>query len=172
MLFTTTTPNFCDIQGELWETMDTLLAQMEAQDSVQRLKVIDSSTETLRWTNTQRTKGGGRNFSTNKSSSFSRSGPVRHSANGANKQTCDYCQALGKDEKIWSSHDKHNCFSLFPEKRRTKSQARMLSVPVFTDEMDVWDLQQALEAVEDQFYATQVSEEDTLPLPGGGLSPQ
>ena len=35
MLFTTATPNFCDIQEEIWETMDTLLAQMEAQDSIQ-----------------------------------------------------------------------------------------------------------------------------------------
>ena len=173
MLFTTTTPNFCDIQGELWETMDTLLAQMEAQDSVQRLKVVDP-TETLRWTNTQRTRGGagGRNFPTIKSSNFSRPGPPRQSPNGSSKQTCEYCQALGKDEKIWSSHDKLNCFSLFPEKKRTKSQARMLSVPVFTDEMNGWDLQQALEAVEDQFYATQVNEDDTLPHPGGGLSPQ
>ena len=173
MLFTTTTPNFCDIQGELWETMDTLLAQMEAQDSVQRLKAVDSA-ETLRWANTQtqRSKGGSRNFSTNKGSSFSRPGPVRQSLGGANKQICEYCQALGKDEKIWSSHDKLNCFSLFPEKRKTKTQARMLSVPVYTDEMEVWDLQQALEAVEDQFYATQALEEDTLPLPGGGLSPQ
>ena len=55
MLFTPETPNFCDIQRELCETMDTLLAQMEAQSTVQRLYVTES-TENLRWMNTQRSR--------------------------------------------------------------------------------------------------------------------
>ena len=52
-LFTSATPNFCDIQRELCETMDTLLAQMEAQNSVQRMQVTDDA-ENLRWVNSQR----------------------------------------------------------------------------------------------------------------------
>ena len=40
MLFTTQTPNFCDIKNELCNTMDTILAQMESQ-SIQRLQVKD-----------------------------------------------------------------------------------------------------------------------------------
>ena len=53
MLFTANTPNFCDIQQELCDTMDTLLAQMEAQNNIQRLQVVDTDpSETLRWTNT------------------------------------------------------------------------------------------------------------------------
>ena len=43
MLFTASTPNFYDIQQELCDTMDTLLAQMEAHNNIQRLQVIDST---------------------------------------------------------------------------------------------------------------------------------
>lgn len=160
MLFTRATPNFCDIQGELCETMDSLLAQMEAQDNIQRLKAYDDTTENLRWTNIQRTRGAANKVG--KGPNF-RTGASRQSRAGTNKQNCDYCLALGKDEKIWSTHDKLNCFSLFPEKRRGKTQARMLSVPVLTDDTDSWDLQEALEAVENQFYATQIDEDDLSP---------
>ena len=149
MLFTNATPNFCDIQGELCDTMDTLLAQMEAQDSVHRLKTIDS-TENLRWANSQRTRNAGRNGQERKSVAI-RPGSVRQPSGTTSNQCCDYCLALGKDEKIWSTHNKLKCFSLFPEKRKTRSQARMLSVPIYTDETDSWDLQDALQAVEDQF---------------------
>lgn len=169
MLFTNATPNFCDIQGELCETMDSLLAQMEAQDNIQRLKAYDDTTENLRWMNIQRTRGATNNV---RKGQNIRTGSNRQSKAGSNKQNCDYCLALGKDEKIWSSHDKLNCFSLFPEKRRGKTQARMLSVPVLTDDSDSWDLQQALEAVENQFYATQIEEDDLSPSSGEFLSPQ
>ena len=169
MLFTNATPNFCDIQGELCETMDSLLAQMEAQDNIQRLKAYDDTTENLRWMNIQRTRGATNNV---RKGQNIRTGSYRQSKAGSNKQNCDYCLALGKDEKIWSSHDKLNCFSLFPEKRRGKTQARMLSVPVLTDDSDSWDLQQALEAVENQFYATQIEEDDLSPSSGEFLSPQ
>ena len=169
MLFTNATPNFCDIQGELCETMDSLLAQMEAQDNIQRLKAYDDTTENLRWMNIQRTRGATNNVGKGQNI---RTGSNRQSKAGSNKQNCDYCLALGKDEKIWSSHDKLNCFSLFPEKRRGKTQARMLSVPVLTDDSDSWDLQQALEAVENQFYATQIEEDDLSPSSGEFLSPQ
>ena len=171
MLFTSATPSFCDIQGELCETMDTLLVQMEAQDNIQRLKDYDDTTENLRWTNIQRTRGAsGKSFQVNKG--MNRTGTNRQTRVGSNKQNCDYCLALGKDEKIWSTHDKLNCFSLFPEKRRGKTQARMLSVPVLTDDSNSWDLQQALEAVENQFYATQIDEDDRSPSSGEFLSPQ
>ena len=169
MLFTNATPNFCDIQGELCETMDSLLAQMEAQDNIQRLKAYDDTTENLRWMNIQRTRGATNNVGKGQNI---RTGSNRQSKAGSNKQNCDYCLALGKDEKIWSSHDKLNCFSLFPEKRRGKTQARMLSVPVLTDDSDSWDLQQALEAVENQFYATQIEEDGLSPSSGEFLSPQ
>ena len=160
MLFTVATPNFCDIQGELWDTMDTLLSQMEAQENIHRLKVTDQP-ENLRWV---QSKPLNRNYQTAKSNP----GHKR-----TNKTICDYCAALGKDERIWSSHDKFSCFSLFPEKRRNKTVARMLSVPVYTDENNAWDLQQALTAVEDQFYATKISDSsDDTNLPDDTFTPQ
>ena len=127
MLFPPETPNFCDIQRELCETMDTLLAQMEAQSSVQRLYVTDD-TENLRWLNAQKSR--------NQPSSrtpLNRPGMQRQTIVQRKKQSCEYCQALGKDEKIWSTHDKFSCFALFPEKRRSRTQSRMLSVPVLAD---------------------------------------
>ena len=145
MLFTNATPSFCDIQGELWDTMDTLLSQMEAQDNIHRLQAIDQP-ENLRWIQSK---------TTNRNSQASKSNPV---SKRLNRTTCDYCAALGKDERIWSSHDKLNCFSLFPEKRKNKPLARMLSVPIYTDDDNSWDLQQALTAVEDQFYASKVTD--------------
>ena len=45
-----------------------------------------------------------------------------------------------------------NCYDLFPEKKRSRVNARMLSIPVMTDENDTWDLQDAFEVVENQFY--------------------
>ena len=165
MLFTPETPNFCDIQRELCETMDTLLAQMEAQSSVQRLYVTDS-TENLRWMNTQRS----RNQQTSRTPS-NRPGGQRQTRIRGEKQSCEYCQALGKDEKIWSTHDKLNCFALFPEKRKPRTQSRMLSVPVFTNENESWDLQEALRAVEAQYYATHASDEES-PFVEDFLSPQ
>ena len=155
MLFTTNTPNFCDIQQEICDTMDTLLAQMEAQNSIQRMQVVDASTystsEALRWSNTA-SRGKPHSYrgaSAMSSGGASRPAPGRQQVT---KKTCDYCLALGKDEKIWSTHDKMNCYDLFPEKRRNRVNARLLSVPVMTDENDTWDLQDALNTVENQFY--------------------
>ena len=49
----------------------------------------------------------------------------------------------------------------------------MLSVPVYTDENNAWDLQQALTAVEDQFYATKISDSsDDTNLPDDTFTPQ
>ena len=151
MLFTSTTPNYCDIQRELCETMDTLLAQMEAQSSVQRMQVRDEA-ENIRWLKSQR--------SNNQQRNTNRSGAQRQQVTiQGKKQSCDYCQALGKDEKIWSTHDKMTCFALFPEKRKLRTQTRLLSVPVLADENDSWDLHEALRAVETQYYATNTLEE-------------
>ena len=159
-LFTSATPNFCDIQRELCETMDTLLAQMEAQNSVQRMQVIDDA-ENLRWVNSQRLRN-------QTSKNNNRPGIQRHQViTKGRKQSCDYCQALGKDEKVWSTHDKMNCFALFPEKGRSRTQTRMLSVPVLADENESWDLQEALRAVETQYYATNTVED--IPAPGDPL---
>ena len=159
MLFTTNTPNFCDIQQEICDTMDTLLAQMEAQNSIQRMQAIDTSasSETLRWSNTT-SRGRFQN---------SRGAPPRSSGGGgassriaqgrqqALKKTCEYCLAIGKDEKIWSTHDKMNCYDLFPEKRRNRVNAKLLSVPIMTDENDTWDLQDALNTVKNQLIIRQ-----------------
>ena len=151
MLFTSTTPNYCDVQRELCETMDTLLGQMEAQSCVQRMQVRDEN-ENIRWLRSQR--------SNNQQRNTNRSGAQRQQMTSqGKKQSCDYCQALGKDEKIWSTHDKMNCFALFPEKRKLRTQTRMLSVPVLADENDSWDLDEALRAVETQYYATNTLEE-------------
>ena len=164
MLFPKSTPNFCDIQQELCETMDTILAQMEAHENINRLNTIES-TETLRWAN-----------SVPRGKPFLRRGPQGRPGN-APKSTfpqrrpqqqqlsCDYCIALGKDEKIWATHDKLNCYDLFPEKRRTRVNARMLSVPVMTDENEEWDLQEALNMVENQFYSQTTISDDTDNLP-------
>lgn len=152
MLFTASTPNFCDIQQELCDTMDTLLAQMEAHNNIQRLQVIDSTpSETLRWTNTASRGRGNQRGSQSRPAGLSRPSQAP-SRQQVSRKTCQYCQVLGKDERIWSSHDKLNCFDLFPEKRSMKVNARMLNIPVMTDENDTWDLQDALEVVENQFY--------------------
>ena len=152
MLFTANTPNFCDIQQELCDTMDTLLAQMEAHNNIQRLQVIDSTpSEALRWTNTASRGRWNQRGSQSRSAGLSRPSQTL-SRQQTSKKTCEYCQALGKDERIWSTHDKLNCFDLFPEKRSMKVKARVLNVPVMTDENDTWDLQDALEVVENQFY--------------------
>ena len=172
MLFTQATPNFCDIQQELCDTMDTLLAQMEAQNSIQRLQVVDtvSSTETLRWANAQRSKPNIQRGSQPRSVG-NRPSSARQPQ--SSKKTCEYCFALGKDEKLWSTHDKLNCYDLFPEKRRSRVNARMLSVPVYTDDNETWDLQDALGAVENQFYAMTVSADQPALADGSGnLSPQ
>lgn len=167
MLFTQATPNFCDIQQELCDTMDTLLAQMEAQSNIQRLQVFDSnSTENLRWANTLRNKQFVPRGAAPPRSTGSRPSTGRQPQS---KKTCDYCLALGKDEKLWSTHDKLNCYDLFPEKRRSRVNARLLSVPVYTDDNESWDLQDALAAVENQFYARGTNDEQ----PGSAdLSPQ
>ena len=152
MLFTANTPNFCDIQQELCDTMDTLLAQMEAQNNIQRLQVIDTDpSETLRWANTASRGRSNQRGVQQRSVGFSRPSQTPGKQQPSRK-ICEYCQALGKDERIWSTHDKMNCYDLFPEKRRSRVNARMLSVPVMTDENDVWDLQDAFEVVENQFY--------------------
>ena len=88
------------------------------------------------------------------------------------KKNCDYCLALGKDEKIWSTHDKMSCFDLFPEKRCSRVNARLLSVPVYTDENESWDLQDALASVENQFYAMAASDDQTANAGQDSLSPQ
>ena len=73
---------------------------------------------------------------------------------------CDYCVALGKDEKVWATHDKMSCYDLFPEKRRNRTFARMISIPVMTDENDMWDLQEAMDSVENQFYSQASTDND------------
>ena len=152
MLFTANTPNFCDIQQELCDTMDTLLAQMEAQNNIQRLQVVDTDpSETLRWTNTAARGRINQRGVQQRSTGFSRPSQVPGKQQPTRK-ICEYCQALGKDERIWSTHDKMNCYDLFPEKKRSRVNARMLSIPVMTDENDTWDLQDAFEVVENQFY--------------------
>ena len=163
MLFTTATPNFCDIQEELWETMDTLLSQMEAQDNIHRLQIREDTEESLRWADIQR-RSSNKSFQTVRNNF--RPG-TRQSK--PNKTSCDYCLALGKDEKTWTSHDKLNCFSLFPEKKKSRFNARMLSVPVMTDNDESWDLQQALNSVKEQYYATHSEEDHPY---GENLSPQ
>ena len=165
MLFTDEKPNFCDIQQEICDTMDTLLAQMEAQNNISRIQVTDSTTpEAIRWTSTS-TRGRYNNQRNllGRPGTYSKSSPSTSKQLGI-KKTCDYCQALGKDEKIWSSHDKFSCFGLFPEKRRSRVNARLLSVPVMTDENDTWDLQEALETVENQFYSQLNSSKDNEEL--------
>ena len=47
----------------------------------------------------------------------------------------------------------------------------MLSVPVLADENEDWDLQEALRAVEAQYYATHAEVEDS-PCAGDHTSPQ
>ena len=170
MLFTQATPNFCDIQQEICDTMDTLLAQMEAQNSIQRLQVVDAnSTESLRWSTTPRDK----QFVARGGAAARPTGSRPSSARQPqSKKNCDYCLALGKDEKIWSTHDKMSCFDLFPEKRRSRVNARLLSVPVYTDENESWDLQDALASVENQFYAMATSDDQTANAGHDSLSPQ
>ena len=155
MLFTSDTPNFCDTQQELCDTMDTLLPQMEAQNSISRLQAFDcDTTETLRWANAN-PRGRPTNLKTFQNRRIGST--LRPNPNAIRlqqkKKVCDYCVALGKDEKVWATHDKLTCYDLFPEKRRNRVNARMVSIPVSTDENDMWDLQEAIDSIENQFYS-------------------
>ena len=60
--------------------------------------------------------------------------------------------ALGKDKKIWSTHDKYNCYDIFPEKRCSKTNTRMLSIPIMADKNNAWDLKDALNSVKSHFF--------------------
>ena len=68
------------------------------------------------------------------------------------EKSCDYCRAVGKDKNIWSTHDKYGCYDIFPEKRRSKTNTRMLSIPIMADKNNTWDLQDARSSVESLYF--------------------
>ena len=71
MLFTQATPNFCDIQQEICDNMDTLLAQMEAQNSIQRLQVVDANSRDFAMVHYyERLTGGCKRWLSSKSNRF------------------------------------------------------------------------------------------------------
>ena len=136
-LFTDESPNFCDIQPELCNIMDSLLAKVqETEFAASRISTkTDSASADLRQIRarpyqTKRTPPA----QTRTADSTSRE-----------KTNCEYCFATGKDEKVWSTHTAQNCFLLFPEKR--KPRIRMVTIPVETDENDEFSLQDALHAL-------------------------
>ena len=153
-LFTNNTPNFCDIQGELCEIMDTMLSQLENRESLSRIQLQGTGqNESLRWVKNSKSQSYKNNPVNLK--------PLMQSSSSKNQLLCEYCKALGKDVKIWSSHNKLDCFALFPEKRNKYGRARILSVPVYTDDDDKFNLQDALRSVEDQYNATQDTENNS-----------
>ena len=68
------------------------------------------------------------------------------------EKACQYCRALGKEREVWSSHDKYTCDDIFPERRRSRTNTRMLYIPIMSDENNTWDLQDARNSVESLFF--------------------
>lgn len=147
-LFTEQSPNFCDIQPELCNIMDSLLAKVqESEYNVSRTTSQSDRSDYIRWTRTQ-TKP-------YQQAQHKPSAPQKSFTNSTRfkpkKEVCDYCIATGKDEKVWSTHTPQNCFSLFPEKR--KPRVRMVTIPVPTEHDDPITLHEAMEALTNSYQS-------------------
>ena len=160
-LFTDQAPNFCDIQPELCNIMDSLVAKV--QETEYAASRISSQTQF----------GASRGTSPDPDIRFVRTNryqPAQSRKPNQNTQrfgnqakpklSCDYCYTTGKEEKVWSTHTAQNCFSLFPEKR--KPRVRMITIPVHTDENDDFSLEDAMDSLTDNYQNMSVIMDHTL----------
>ena len=160
-LFTNATPTFADVQPELCNIMETLLAEIEGKESSARLQTQDDTVynnrmstnayNQTRWGGS--TRGRGRGFSSFQDRRSGMQPQDRRSNDQAGvRKCCNNCRYTNKKaESIWSTHDSNDCWDLFPEKRPAKgaSRVRFLQVPVDVDEDDVFDMSEAAKFLED-----------------------
>lgn len=173
-LFTDMTPNFCDIQPELCNIMDSLIAKVqETEYNASRISVKaahqprpgrSGDLQGQEWgshnsvPSSPRVRGhhdSGESVRLIQPRQNTRLQPTRKPQaqqprnTSKSKEVCDYCVATGKEERVWSTHSAQNCFMLFPDKRRTK--VRMISIPVETDENDQFSLSDAVDTLTESY---------------------
>lgn len=135
-LFTDQTPNFCDIQPELCNIMDSLISKVqEAEYAASR---ISAKPETVRFI---QQKPANRQPYTKR--------PSVPRPTFQKKEVCDYCVATGKEERVWATHTAQNCFILFPDKKKTR--VRMITIPVEADDNDQFTLSDAVESLTESY---------------------
>ena len=136
-LFTSEKPNFADIQPDLCEMMDTLIQEIEQAENVSSLSIYDSGI-----TSSNRISyGRGRmpNYRSKPSvKPWNANYQTSSRKNSKEDRMCHHCKAVGKDSKVYTSHNLDTCFDLYPEKRRSGG-IRMLSIPVHVDEYEQFD---------------------------------
>ena len=148
-LFTDQTPNFCDIQPELCNIMDSLLAKVQESDympTAARVETQPIHTENIRMMRTR-------------PKPVIRRGTQQRSVNQT-RDVCNYCIAIGKEERVWSTHTAQDCYLLFPDKK--KANIKMITIPVETDEYDNFTLSDAMESLAES-YRTMSFEENNGP---------
>ena len=154
-LFTDESPNFCDIQPELCNIMDSLLAKVQ-ETEFNTSRISSRSTDSLP-TDLRQIRA--RTYQSKRPPAPAQT-RTADSTGSREKNSCEYCYATGKDEKVWSTHTAQNCFLLFPEKR--KPRIRMVTIPVETDENDDFSLQDALHALTEGYQNMNLHVEDHL----------
>ena len=154
-LFTEQAPNFCDIQPELCNIMDSLVAKVqESEYAASRITAVHQPDIRM-----MRTRSNPQQQQPRRGLQHQQQ--QRYNTAPKAKLSCEYCYATGKEEKVWSTHTAQNCFQLFPDKR--KSRVRMITIPVETDENDDFTLSDALESLTDSYQNMNIQmESDNL----------
>ena len=142
-LFTSDKPNFADIQPDLCDIMDTLLAELDSVESNSSV-TVGEPVQLNRIFSTRR--GGSRGKAFRGRSQPAKPWTNRYSTPAIDKQ-CNHCKVTGKSPGIYQSHDTNDCFDIFPEKRRAAG-VRILSVPVHVNEDDEFDPDEAAAFIE------------------------
>ena len=143
-LFTADKPNFADIQPDLCDIMDTLLAELDNVESNSSITVENAVQLNRIFSSNRRGGFRGRNFR-------GKSQPVKpwtnRNSTPATDKLCNHCKVTGKSPGLYQSHDTSDCFDIFPEKRRAAG-VRILSVPVHVNEDDEFDPEEAAAFIE------------------------
>lgn len=159
-LFTEATPNFCDIQPELCNIMDSLLAKVQETEYTNAQVLV--SDEHLRYIPSRPKPVTKPVAQQSKAQRYPSTQPQRVPLPQSRRaqDSCEYCYATGKEERVWSTHNAQNCFILFPDKRKTK--VRMVTIPVPADEYNNFTLQDAYESLAEAYQCMNFAEEDNL----------
>jgi hypothetical protein len=152
-LFTEQAPNFCDIQPELCNIMDSLVAKVqETEYAASRITAVQQpDIRMMRTRSNQQQQQPRRSV---------QQPQQRYNTAPKPKLSCEYCYATGKEEKVWATHTAQTCFQLFPDKRR--SRVRMITIPVETDEDNGFTLEDALDSLTDSYQNMSIQLEDNL----------
>ena len=146
-LFTSDKPNFADIQPDLCDIMDTLLAELEQTEGASSVSAEDDVSISRIFSQWKHGRGsnrggyGGRGGRGGRPSS-SISPWNNSSRTPAVDKLCNHCKVLNKSPAIYQSHSLNECFDLFPEKRRSVG-VRILNIPVHVNEDDEFDPEEA-----------------------------